>query len=86
MVFKGFESMYHFTKLLLKYPDNFINNISDTSYTVCNDYDFAPIRLSKTSFIPDYLENKKIYFIKIVTEKFNLYNKNSCNHFSQPNY
>jgi ABC-type branched-subunit amino acid transport system substrate-binding protein len=66
MVFKGFESMYHFTKLLLKYPDNFINNISDTSYTVCNDYDFAPIRLSKTSFIPDYLENKKIYFIKIV--------------------
>ena len=66
MVFKGFESMYHFTKLLLKYPDNFINNISDTSYTVCNDYDFVPIRLSKTSFIPDYLENKKIYFIKIV--------------------
>jgi ABC-type branched-subunit amino acid transport system substrate-binding protein len=66
MVFKGFESMYHFTKLLLKNPDNFINNISDTSYTVCNDYDFAPIRLSKTSFIPDYLENKKIYFIKIV--------------------
>jgi flavodoxin len=66
MVFKGFESIYHFTKLLLKYPDNFINNISDTSYTVCNDYDFAPVRLSKTSFIPDYLENKKIYFIKIV--------------------
>lgn len=66
MVFKGFESMYHFTKLLLKYPDNFINNISDTSYTVCNDYEFAPVRLSKTSFVPDYLENKKIYFIKIV--------------------
>ncbi|HVX27911.1 MAG TPA: hypothetical protein VHB70_16285 [Parafilimonas sp.] len=65
MVFKGFESMYHFTKLLLKYPDNFINNISDTSYTVCSNYDFQPIRLTKTSFIPDYLENKKIYFIKI---------------------
>lgn len=66
MVFKGYESMYHFTKLLLKYPDNFINNISDTSYTVSNGYNFEPIRLSKTSFIPDYLENKKIYFIKIV--------------------
>lgn len=66
MVFKGYESMYHFTRLLLKYPDNFINNISDTSYTVSNDYHFEPIRLSKTSFIPDYLENKKIYFIKIV--------------------
>ncbi len=66
VVFKGFESMYHFTKLALKYPDNFINNISDTAYTVCSNYDFKPIRLSKTSFIPDYLENKKIYFIKIV--------------------
>jgi ABC-type branched-subunit amino acid transport system substrate-binding protein len=66
MVFKGFESMYHFTKLLLKYPDNLINNISDTSYTVCSTYDFQPIRITKTSFIPDYLENKKIYFIRIV--------------------
>jgi hypothetical protein len=66
MVFKGFESMYHFTKLLLKYPDNFINNISDTSFTVCSTYDFQPVRLTKTSFIPDYLENKKIYFIRIV--------------------
>lgn len=66
MVFKGFESMYHFTKLLLKYPDNFINNISDTSYTICSNYSFQPIRLTKTSFIPDYLENKKVYFIKIV--------------------
>jgi len=66
MVFKGFESMYHFTKLLLRYPDNLINNISDTSYTVCSAYNFQPVRLTKTSFIPDYLENKKIYFIKIV--------------------
>lgn len=69
MVFKGYESMYHFTKLILKYPDNFINNVSDTSYTVFSNYNFQPVRLSKTSFVPDYLENKKVYFKKIVSGK-----------------
>lgn len=66
MVFKGYECMYHFTKLLLQHPGDFINNVSDSAYTLFNDYDFEPVRLSTTSFVPDYLENKKIYFIKIV--------------------
>ena len=69
MVLKGYETMYHFTKLLLKNPDNFINNVSDTSFTISNNYNFQPVRLSQTSFIPDYLENKKIYFIRIVDGK-----------------
>ncbi|MBS1746473.1 MAG: hypothetical protein JST21_09925 [Bacteroidetes bacterium] len=66
MVYKGFESMYHFTKLLLANPDSFINESSSQVFTVSNEYNFQPIRLTPTSFIPDYLENKKIYFIKIV--------------------
>jgi ABC-type branched-subunit amino acid transport system substrate-binding protein len=66
MVLKGYESMYHFTKLLLAYPDSFINNLSEGLYKVSNEYDFTPVRLSNTSFIPDYLENKKIYYIKII--------------------
>jgi ABC-type branched-subunit amino acid transport system substrate-binding protein len=66
MVFKGYETMYHFTKLLLRYPQYLINKVSDTSYKVANDYNFEAVRLSKTSFVPDYLENKKLYFIRIV--------------------
>ena len=66
MVFKGYETMYHFTNLLLQYPENFISKLSDNSFKVANDYNFEPIRLSKTSFLPDYLENKKIYFIRII--------------------
>ncbi len=69
MVFKGYETMYHFTKLMLLHPDNFINNVSDTSYKIANDYNFKPVRLSPTSFVPDFLENKKIYFIKIIAGK-----------------
>ncbi len=66
MVYKGYETMYHFTKLLLANPTTFINKVSDESYKVSSDYNFVPVRLSQTSFVPDYLENKKLYFIKII--------------------
>ena len=66
MVYKGYETMYHFVKLLLANPTTFINNASVDNYKVSNDYDFKPVRLSKTSFLPDYLENKKLYYIKII--------------------
>jgi hypothetical protein len=72
MVYKGFETMYHFTKLLLSNPDNFINKLSDSSYKFSNEYNFAPVRLSQTSFVPDYLENKKLYFIKVISGRITL--------------
>ncbi len=63
-VFKGFESMYHFTKLLLKYNDDFINHLSDKEAKLFNDFDIQPVKLRKENTVPDYLENKKLYFIK----------------------
>lgn len=65
MVFKGFESMYHFSRLMLQYRANFINNVSDSGYKVANTFQFEPVRLTNTSFVPDYLENKKLYFVKV---------------------
>ena len=66
MVYRGYETMYHFAKLLLADPGNFINNASGDEYKVSNEYNFEPVRLTQTSFLPDYLENKKIYYIKII--------------------
>ena len=63
-VFKGFESMYHFSKLLIKHGDAFLNNLSDKSFKVFNDFDIQPIRFKRESPIADYLENKKIYILK----------------------
>jgi hypothetical protein len=63
-VFKGFESMYHFTKLLIKYKDDFINHLSDKEAKLFNDFDIQPVKLRKENPGPDYLENKKLYFIK----------------------
>lgn len=65
MAFKGFESLYHFSKLMLENKANFLNNLSDSSYKIANDYRFEAVRLTNFSFVPDYLENKKLYFVKM---------------------
>lgn len=64
MVFKGFESMYHFTKLLLKYGNTLIDHLSAKEYKLFNDFDIQPAKANKESIAPDYLENKKLYFIR----------------------
>jgi hypothetical protein len=63
MFFKGFESMFHFSKLLLKHGDSLMYNLSDKSHKVFADFDIQPV-LPKEGNAPDYLENKKIYFIR----------------------
>ena len=50
MVFKGFESMYHFTKLLLKYGNGLINNLSSKEYKLFNDFDIQPVNPDKENF------------------------------------
>lgn len=66
MAYKGFESVYLFTKLLASYSENFINHINDKSVTVFCDYNFRPVRLKNENAIPDYFENKHLYLIKIL--------------------
>lgn len=65
-VFKGFESVYHFTKLAVKHQAKLIHNLSDKSYKLFNDFDIQPFKLKKENLNPDYLENRKLYFIKKV--------------------
>lgn len=63
-VFKGYESVYHFTKLAIKHKENLIHNLSDKSFKLFNEFDIQPIKFKKESLQADYLENKKLYFIK----------------------
>ena len=63
MAFKGFESMYHFTKLLLQHDHNLINILSEKNNKVFNDFDIRAAK-NRTTKNTDYLENRKLYFIK----------------------
>jgi ABC-type branched-subunit amino acid transport system substrate-binding protein len=65
-VFKGYESLYHFTKLAIKHRENLIHNLSDKSFKVFNDFDIQPVKFKKENWQPDYQENRKLYFIKKV--------------------
>ncbi len=62
MFFKGYESMFHFGSLLLDYPNTLIDHLSDKKYKLFNDFDIQPITDKEGNV--QYLENKKLFFIK----------------------
>ncbi|MEP6616615.1 MAG: ABC transporter substrate-binding protein [Ginsengibacter sp.] len=67
MAYKGFETAYYFTKLLLKYPKDILLHLNDSSLKVFNDFNFRPVYLKKGQATnPDYQENKHLYVIRIL--------------------
>ncbi|HLY71934.1 MAG TPA: ABC transporter substrate-binding protein, partial [Puia sp.] len=64
LVFRGYETVYHFGKLLTLYGNDLGKNIGERKFKVFNDYDIEPVLLSKQTPTIDYFENKKLYFIK----------------------
>jgi len=66
MAYKGFESVYLFTKLLTKYPDGFMSRISDNNLKIFCEYNFRPVKQNDKAAEPDYFENKHLYLIKIL--------------------
>ena len=66
MAFKGFETVYLFTKLLARYPADLITHLNDKTLKIFSEFNFRPVLLKKDSATPDYFENKHLYFIKIL--------------------
>ena len=66
MAFKGFEAVYLFTKLLTRYPGDVITHLNDKTLKIFNEYNFRPVMLKKENEVPDYFENKHLYFVKLV--------------------
>ena len=65
MAFKGFETVYLFIKLLSKHPKDLMSNLNDKTFRVFSDYNFKSVMLKKENTLPDYFENKHLYFIRI---------------------
>lgn len=63
MVYKGYESMYHFAMLLLKHKGQLTENLTDAEFKFCNEYLLAPVINAENADQVEYLENKKLYFI-----------------------
>jgi hypothetical protein len=63
MVFRGYEVMWKYSKLLDKYKRDLSSNLSDKSNKVFTDFDIQPV-INKETMAMEYFENKKLYFIK----------------------
>jgi hypothetical protein len=64
MVFRGYESVYRFSRLLLLHGKDLSGSIGEKKFRVFNDFDITPIFLNRQTMTLDYFENKKVYFVK----------------------
>ncbi|THU32015.1 amino acid ABC transporter substrate-binding protein [Niastella caeni] len=65
MVFRGYETLYHFAHLLKLYGKNVGSSLSDKKYMLFSEFDIQPV-INRTTMTHDYYENKKLYFVKKV--------------------
>jgi hypothetical protein len=63
MVFRGYECMYRFGKLLVDKGPNLNSSIGEKKYKLFTDWDIEPV-LDKQTLSLDHFENKKLYFVK----------------------
>lgn len=63
MVFRGYETTWMFSKILMKYGKDISSNLANKENQVFTQYDIQPV-INRTTMTLDYFENKKLYFIK----------------------
>jgi len=63
MVFRGYEVMWKFGKLLLQYKSDLSSNLQAPAFCVFTDFDIRPV-INRQTMTLDYFENKKLYFVK----------------------
>lgn len=63
MVFRGYECMYRFGKLLADKGSNLNSSIGEKKYRLFTDWDIQPV-LDRQSLTLDHFENKKLYFVR----------------------
>lgn len=64
MTFKGYQATYHFVSLLLRYDTAVLKNLNDSATRSMTDFYFKPVFWSRSSSIPDYYENQRIYILR----------------------
>jgi hypothetical protein len=63
MVFRGYETLYHFAHLLQLHGSNVGSSLGEKKYTLFTDFDIQPV-LDKKTMTLNYFENKKLYFVR----------------------
>jgi len=71
MVYRGYETILHFGQLLVFHKGRLDGSIGEKKFRVFNDFDIQPVFTQKENgtqvLTLQYLENKKVWFIKKVS-------------------
>ncbi|NII27162.1 amino acid ABC transporter substrate-binding protein [Pseudoflavitalea sp. X16] len=65
MVYRGYETIYHFGHLLASNGKNISSSLGDKKFKLFTQFDIQPV-IDKQTMTLDYFENKKLYFVKKV--------------------
>lgn len=63
MVFRGYEVMFRFARLLKQYGKDIASNLANKQTKIFTDFELQPV-INRQNMTLDYFENKKLYFIK----------------------
>lgn len=67
LALKGYEAVKLFSTILLNHPNDFMSHLNDYKLLVFCDYNFKPVYSDvKNKSVPDYFENKHLYFVQIL--------------------
>lgn len=66
MAYKGFETAYYFTNILMNYGDDFMEHINDDKSIPFHKFNFRPVFSNQTDTLPAYFENKHLFVMKIL--------------------
>lgn len=66
MAFKGFEAAQMFIQMLTEYPGSFMSQLNNPRFRLFTDYNFKPVNVRSSSTVPDYFENKHLYFVRLL--------------------
>lgn len=65
MAFKGFQTAYYFTSLLMEYGPMLNSHLNNDTLAPFHNYLFKPVFKTSTG-IPDFFENKQLYMMQIL--------------------
>ena len=64
MAFRGYESVFLFTNLLLRYGATLLTHADEPGLSTYTPFDIKPVYLQVNSPAPDYYENKHVYILR----------------------
>ena len=65
MAYKGFESTYYFTNILMRFGNQFMEHLNEPSMVTFHEFNFRPVQNNKNNSI-DYYENKRLFIMQIL--------------------